>query len=168
MRSTSRTTDARQTQLSPIEQPDDLPVRSPGSGRAPQIISQWHMKLDIREIRLDVDRESAKPRALAGTSLGTFDQFSGTLHSYFEDEWPVSWTIESFLQNLATELASLDTQAARIDRGAELTTMVHEWRHFHDCFMTPVGVQLFEDHVMAYTALGVLANELSTRNPGNS
>jgi hypothetical protein len=96
-------------------------------------------------------------------AAGFFDQFSGALYAPLIEAWPAPFTDTNWLRLVEDQLAIIANTDERYNRALELTVLYHEERHFHDCFMTPVGVQLFEDYVRAFSQLGKLV--LSKRDP---
>ena len=90
--------------------------------------------------------------------LGMFDHSTGLMQAYYKESWLKEFTLDAFLDDLATYVSDAPTHAQRLTRALEKTALMHEWRHFHDCFMTPIGYRYYSDYVLAYaTAAAVLA-----------
>ena len=120
------------------------------------------MQLDIAEYEIVEPMEIPLPSGgiwePSGT-LGLFNHFSGETEFYFRREWPGKVSLSEFIDELVMACGKLHNDEARLEEAIKRTACIHEIRHCHDCFCTPIGVELFEDFVFAYVTFQTLMTE---------
>lgn len=90
--------------------------------------------------------------------LGLFDHLSGVTLAHYEPNWPDIINLESLSDEIQATLPTPSEFA--LSYVLKRTALIHELRHFHDCFLTPAGVQLLETFGLAYGMIGSIAREL--------
>ena len=90
--------------------------------------------------------------------LGLFDHLSGVTVAHYESDWPDFIDLTKLVDEIKASLTT--AQESPLSLVIKRTALIHELRHYHDCFLTPVGVQLLEAFGFAYGLIGSIAREV--------
>lgn len=124
------------------------------------------MKLNIREIQIERCPYALAPSVLESESIvqevvGLFDHLTGLMEVHYERDWPSEVKLPfPYIHELIEETREFSTLEEKLDYLLKRTAVIHELRHFHDCFCTPYGFQILSDQAFAYAMLHAVAQQI--------
>lgn len=130
-------------------------------------LGKWYcetMELDINQLKIDQTLEEIvginnRMYNSYHTPYGVFNHITGLIRIHHDRSWPDHLDYFSLLDYLIHECKRSSGQK-QFEFILQLTTYVHEAKHFHDAYCTPYGVDIFESYIFAYGVLYNLIQEI--------